>query len=606
MFLWLGENANIIEKSKANEIYEWIRLRKDMGIHKTQTMSHIIDNKSGEIDLRKHPYLESNLLSPNTNEFLELLTKNRFNVETLNEYDNLIDMPDEDEKYESMINETNMIYRVVSKMDQDINSSSNSDENSDDTDETDINKYSLELLNNNSGSNLLSYNMLDEDSVFIFDFGSELYLWSGRNANNKMKKAGLMLAKNLYDNGYDYSNFKLTPLKYQLNFILKSENNLKHSTYFKSNMTRPKWTIFGKQVQNAETVLFREKFVDWPNQTNSPSLKKISYVNNKTIDSIGNSNNYSLPLTPFRTPLTNRIQPNFLNNNSNSKIAQSPSLQTKEIFNYEPLSVDNLKKIINNKHEENPVNLVLENTNLGRGRFWFDEIENRKFQILTEKVSMFKIIDNELIQCDIQEFGELSSNFTYVIKWHYKVNSVGFRSLKGEASKHNNITGRDRYALFFWQGENSSINEKGASALLSLDFGGANLANSLAANLNSEDHQNENPVLGDKKSLPHVQIFQFKETAAFCQLFDGSMLILTTNNNLISNNEWRMFELRGELKEESHLIELKFASPENLRSKTSFLFLNNQSNMLIVWHGCCSSEIQKELITECANNMKNR
>jgi supervillin len=579
-----------------------------MGIHKTQTMSHIIDNKSGEIDLRKHPYLESNLLSSHTNEFLELLTKNRFNVETLNEYDNLLEMSDEDEKYESLINETNMIYKVVSKMDQDINSSSNSDENSDDSDESDINKYSLELLNNNSGSNLLSYNMLDEDSVFIFDFGSELYLWSGRNANNKMKKAGLILAKNLYDNGYDYSNFKLTPLKYQLNFVLKPDNNLKTSIYFKSNMTRPKWTIFGKQVQNAETVLFREKFVDWPNQTNSPSLKKISYVNNKTIETNGNSNNQSLPLTPFRTPLTNRIQPNFLNNNSNSKIAQSPSFHTKEIFNYEPLTVESLKKLINNKHEENPVNLVLENTNLGRGRFWFDEIENRKFQILTEKVTMFKIIENELIECDSQDFGELSSNYTYVIKWHYKVNSVGFRSLKGEASRHNNITGRDRYALFFWQGENSSINEKGASALLSLDFGGSNLATSLAANFNStEDQQNnDNQVLGEKKSLPHVQIFQHKETAAFCQLFDGSLLIMTKNGNLISDNEWKMFELRGELKEESHLIELKCVSPESLRSKTSFLFLNNQSKILIVWHGCYSSEIHRKLMVECANTIKNR
>jgi hypothetical protein len=207
-----------------------------MGIHKTQTMSHIVDNKSGEIDLRKHPYLESNLLSSHTNEFLELLTKNRFNVETLNDFDNFIEMPDEDEKYESMINETNMIYKVVSKIDQDINSSSNSDENSDDSDESDANKFSLELLNNSSGSNLLSYNMLDEDSVFIFDFGSELYLWSGRNANNKLKKAGLTLAKNLYDNGYDYSNFKISPLKYQLNFVLKSDN-LKSSTYFKSNLS---------------------------------------------------------------------------------------------------------------------------------------------------------------------------------------------------------------------------------------------------------------------------------------------------------------------------------------------------------------------------------
>jgi hypothetical protein len=32
----------------------------------------------------------------------------------------------------------------------------------------------------------------------------------------------------------------------------------------------------------------------------------------------------------------------------------------------------------------NPVNLVLEQTNLGRGDHWFDVIERRSFDILTE------------------------------------------------------------------------------------------------------------------------------------------------------------------------------------------------------------------------------
>jgi len=104
------------------------------------------------------------------------------------------------------------------------------------------------------------------------------------------------------------------------------------------------------------------------------------------------------------------------------------------------------------QQESNPVNLVLENTNLGRGRFWHDVSEMRKFEIVTEAVTCFKIIDNQMVECDRSEFGELANNFTYVIKWHYKVNAIGFKSLKGSASVHQGITGRDRYALFFWQG----------------------------------------------------------------------------------------------------------------------------------------------------------
>jgi hypothetical protein len=46
VYLWIGEQANIIEKSKASEIYEWIRSRKDLGCTKPQTLYAIIDNKA--------------------------------------------------------------------------------------------------------------------------------------------------------------------------------------------------------------------------------------------------------------------------------------------------------------------------------------------------------------------------------------------------------------------------------------------------------------------------------------------------------------------------------------------------------------------------------
>jgi supervillin len=264
LFLWIGEHSNIIERAKAHEIYEWIRLKKDLGIHKVQTQFHIIDNKTSDDSVTTTPQLTTK----NENEFFSLLDSNKFGVEKLNAQINA-QSADEDEKYETMINETNMVYKVEVKksgQEQEMSSASSSnDENSDDCDDNDLAKYVLEPIERYCG-NPLSYNMLDEDSVFVFDFGSEVYVWSGRNAYNKTKKAGLLLGKKLYDSGYDYSGFSLSPLKHQLNLSIKplsdnEEATMRGSTYFKSCKSRPRWTVFGRQVQNVETVLFREKFI---------------------------------------------------------------------------------------------------------------------------------------------------------------------------------------------------------------------------------------------------------------------------------------------------------------------------------------------------------
>jgi supervillin len=552
VFLYIGENSNIIEKSKANEIYEWIRNRKDLGIHKSQTEFQIIQNN---ILIN-----ENDNCTVSSQEFLSYLSQD-------GDSNSLLLFHEEDEKYEALINETNLVYKVIQNnksneilMDYEEENGSDFVNNENELDDRQLlSLFSLEQVTN---SHLLSYNMLKENEVFLFDFGTEFYVWNGRNSSNNAKKAGLLLAKNIYENGYDHSEFRASPFGSK-----------------KTASNRPEWTLFGRQTQNLETVLFREKFFDWPAQKNSPTMKKNAYNPVPPPLSISQSASNSASTTPRSLSVT------------------SP----RNLFEYEPIGEQVLCKLLdeNIQNEENPVNLVLENTNLGRGDHWFDAIERRSFDIVTEQVQMFKLVDNQLLEIDRKSFGILNSKFTYVIKWQYKVNAVGFRTLKGDLSQHHLITGRDRYCLFFWHGELTSSNEKGTSALLSLENLAASIGSNLASDLSSSTNASDKRLL-----IPHLQVFQFKEMAAFCRLFNSKMIILNENNKKQEKEQpWRMFELRGEVDREIHLIEIRKVSPESLRTKTCFLFLNNSENTCVVWHGYHSDDHQRKAIISCAQNV---
>ncbi len=52
----------------------------------------------------------------------------------------------------------------------------------------------------------------------------------------------------------------------------------------------------------------------------------------------------------------------------------------------------------------------------------------------------------------------------------YCICLLGLRDLKGLVTNRHSFTGRERCVYFFWQGKHSSVTEKGASALMTVEL----------------------------------------------------------------------------------------------------------------------------------------
>jgi len=48
--------------------------------------------------------------------------------------------------------------------------------------------------------------------AFVFDFGSEMYVWTGKNVLLDVRRRVLKLAADQWQSGYDYSEFPVNPL----------------------------------------------------------------------------------------------------------------------------------------------------------------------------------------------------------------------------------------------------------------------------------------------------------------------------------------------------------------------------------------------------------
>ncbi|KAK7873808.1 hypothetical protein R5R35_005791 [Gryllus longicercus] len=502
VFNWVGRYSNVIERSRGAEVALHILQHKDLGCTSASQVTTISEEKP-TCSLRQQE------------RFWKLLGSDSKTVPINAGH------PDEDELFETSVIATNMIYEVQGE--------------------------ELVPMEEFWGS-IPRISMLDPAKILVFDFGSELYVWNGKNAPVEARRQAQRLARELWDEGYDYSECDVCPLNVSSSLGSRSVEN--DDTVLASGSNRPNWSLLARVTQHMETILFREKFLDWPDFS-------------RVIRTKGSEENEKQLLYCILK---------FL-----KKVACKTSWQTETTIDVKPCDAKEMLK-----PNTNDPDLVLENTHLGRGNQFFDEETHRHYEISTIGVSVWHIQEYESSQLPSISVGQFHSEDSYVVRWQYSVTVTGRELSSGQPSRHS-VVGRDRCAYFFWQGQNASINEQGAAALLTVEL--------------------------DREHGPQVRAVEGTEPPAFLRLFDGGMTVHSGHRESEPTTEskheesWKLFLCRGERVEEAVLVQVA-CSTRHFRSRAGLVLLNTSTGVLYVWYGAKASQNTCKVTRKAAEKLK--
>ncbi|XP_054618790.1 supervillin isoform X3 [Dunckerocampus dactyliophorus] len=210
-------------------------------------------------------------------------------------------------------------------------------------------------------------------------------------------------------------------------------------------------------------------------------------------------------------------------------------------------------------NEPEPVRTVLEGVDVQRGHGVVRTEDGRQAELATVAIEAWHIKEYGEEEVPKESLGQLHEGDAYIIRWKYSITTlVGKRQKPGELTA--GAPGRERTACFFWQGLQSSVSEKGTSALKTVELG------------NFRGSQ--------------VLVTQGKEPPCFLQLFQGGLIIHKgSRDDSVKNSGWRLFCVRGEAEVEAMLVEVDCRSA-SLRSRAVLVLLHAREAHLYMWRGC--------------------